>query len=126
MERGTDRVKALRAAFLAHRPKLDPARTFFIDETGSTTALREGLEPSSAMVEEVFGMTDLPLLVEKTIFDSQPDGAGEHEHLGAVGIARRGDRSDVTCQRFGRPEESLPRGIVEFDADRGNRTYGSG
>ena len=39
MERGTDRVKALRAAFLAHRPKLDPARTFFIDETGSTTAM---------------------------------------------------------------------------------------
>jgi hypothetical protein len=32
-------VKALRAAFLAHRPKLDPARTFFIDETGSTTAM---------------------------------------------------------------------------------------
>ena len=39
MERGTDRVKALRAAFLAHRPKLDPKRTFFIDETGSTTAM---------------------------------------------------------------------------------------
>ena len=39
MERGTDRVTALRAAFLAHRPKLDPARTFFIDETGSTTAM---------------------------------------------------------------------------------------
>ncbi len=32
-------MKALRAAFLAHRPKLDPARTFFIDETGSTTAM---------------------------------------------------------------------------------------
>ena len=30
MERGTDRVKALRAAFLAHRPKLDPKRTFFM------------------------------------------------------------------------------------------------
>jgi hypothetical protein len=30
---------ALRAAFLAHQPRLDPARTFFIDETGSTTAM---------------------------------------------------------------------------------------
>ena len=29
----------LREAFLAHQPKLDPARTFFIDETGSTTAM---------------------------------------------------------------------------------------
>ena len=29
----------LRQAFLAHQPKLDPARTFFIDETGSTTAM---------------------------------------------------------------------------------------
>ena len=30
---------ALREAFLAHQPKIDPARTFFIDETGSTTAM---------------------------------------------------------------------------------------
>ncbi len=32
-------MTALREAFLAHQPKLDPARTFFIDETGSTTAM---------------------------------------------------------------------------------------
>ena len=30
---------ALREAFLAHQPKIDPARTLFIDETGSTTAM---------------------------------------------------------------------------------------
>jgi len=71
-------------------------------------------------------MTDLSLFIEKTIFDSKSYRAGEHEHLGAVGIARRGDRSDVACQRFGRPEESLPRGVIEFNADWGNRTYGSG
>jgi hypothetical protein len=38
-ERGTDRVKMLREAFLAHQPELDPARTFFIHEKGSTTAM---------------------------------------------------------------------------------------
>ncbi len=38
-ERGTDRVKMLREALLADQPELDPARTFFIDEKGSTTAM---------------------------------------------------------------------------------------
>ena len=32
-------MKLLRAAFLAHQPKLDAGRAFFIDETGSTTAM---------------------------------------------------------------------------------------
>ena len=38
-ERCSERVKALRVAFLAHRPNLEPARSFFIDEQGSTTAM---------------------------------------------------------------------------------------
>jgi transposase len=38
-ERGNERVKAIRAVFLAYPPNLDPKRTFFIDETGSTTAM---------------------------------------------------------------------------------------
>ena len=123
---GLDRPVDPRAEATDRKPRPARGAARIIDEPGPTTALREGLEPSSAMVEEVFGMTDLFLLVEKTIFDSKPYRAGEHEHLGAVGIARRGDRSDVARQRVGRPEESLPRGVIEFNADWGNRTYCSG
>lgn len=38
-ERDSERVKALRQAFLAYQPKIDAGRTFFIDETGSTIAM---------------------------------------------------------------------------------------
>ena len=38
-ERTSARVQQLREKFLAHQPNIDPARAFFMDETGSTTAM---------------------------------------------------------------------------------------
>lgn len=38
-ERSSTRVQGLREKFLAHQPTIDASRTFFLDETGTTTAM---------------------------------------------------------------------------------------
>ena len=107
-------------------PRFSRRTDRIVDDQGPPAALREHAEPSACEVEQPLRLLDLLRVVEKPVLDGKLHGAGEHEHLGAVGVACCGDRVHVTCQCHDGILQSRPRGVVEFDADRGNRSNGGG
>ena len=123
---GLDRTVDPRTESADCEPRLCRRTGRIVDDQGPSAALREHAEPSACGVEQSLRLLDLLLVVEKPVLDGELHGAGEHEHLGAVGVARSGGRVHVACQCHDGILQSRPRGVVEFDADGGNRSNGRG
>ena len=123
---GLDRTVDPRTESADCEPRLCRRTGRIVDDQGPSAVLHEHAEPSACGVEQPLRLFDLLLFVEKPVLDGELHGAGEHEHLGAVGVARSGGRVHVACQCHDGILQSRPRGVVEFDADGGNRSNGRG